>query len=125
MIDLDDLGRVLSWMLFPAGALQSDLDAASPIALVDASFPPTIILHGTADRLFHHRSSIALHQRLLELGVPSDLHLYAGHDHAFDRAPSMAAATVDAVRSFLQRTVTNTADAAAEANLYRFPPNRP
>lgn len=124
-IEVDDLGRLPSWMLFPPDTARDDLLAASPIDLVDASFPPTIVLHGAADRLYPFRSSIALHQRLTELGVSSDLHLYADRDHAFERAPSMTAATADAVRSFLERTVTNKADNDAEARRYPFPPTRP
>lgn len=124
VIDVDDLGRLPSSMLFPPGTDQADLDAASPITLADASFPPTIILHGTGDRLYPFRCSVALHRRLTELGVSSDLHLYADRDHAFERAPSMIAATVEAVRSFLARTVTDVAESDEEARRYPFPPRR-
>ncbi|HEY2193891.1 MAG TPA: alpha/beta hydrolase [Actinomycetospora sp.] len=124
-VAVDDLGRLPSWMLFGPGSAQDDLVAASPLDLVDAWFPPTIILHGAADRLYPFRSSISLHQRLTELGVSTDLHLYADRDHAFERAPSMTAATADAVRSFLQRTVTDKAEIDDEARRYPFPPGRP
>ena len=122
-IELDDLGHVPGWMLLPPGASQADLDSASPIALLDEDFPPTIIFHGTADRTISPRSSIALHERLSELGVPSDLHLYAGRDHEFDMAPSMTAATVAAATSFLERTVVDAAESEAEARRYPFPPS--
>jgi acetyl esterase/lipase len=111
-------------MLFPSQATQADLDAASPLALADAGFPPTILLHGTADRALGSRSSLTLHRRLLDLGVPTDLHLYAGRDHEFDRAPTAGAATTAAVASFLTRFVTEKQASDAEALRYPFPPTR-
>jgi acetyl esterase/lipase len=121
-LDLDELGRVPSWMLFPAGASPADLSAASPIDLLHQDFPPTIVFHATADRLFDVRSSVALHQRLHALGVSAELHLYADRDHGFDRAPSMTRATVAATTSFLERMVTHREDNAAEAREFAFPP---
>jgi dipeptidyl aminopeptidase/acylaminoacyl peptidase len=109
-------------MVFPPETPQADLDAASPITLADADFPPTILLHGTGDKALGTRSSLALYHRLLDLGVPADLHLYAGRDHEFDRAPSMTAATSAAVASFLARHVTDQAESDAEALRYPFPP---
>lgn len=122
-IELDELGRIPSWMLFPAGAGEEELTEASPITRVEAGFPPTILLHGTADSMVDTRSSIALHRRLDELGVPSELHLYAGRDHEFDRAPSMLRITAATVGSFLERTVTHVAEIADEARRYAFPPS--
>jgi acetyl esterase/lipase len=121
-VDGDELGRAPSFMLFPPEATQADLDAASPITLADADFPPTILLHGTADKALGTRSSLALHRRLTDLGVPADLHLYAGRNHEFDRAPTMTAATSAAVASFLARFVTDKAESDAEALRYPFPP---
>ena len=123
--DLDELGRVPSWMLFPPQATQADLDAASPIAVADAAFPPTILLHGTADRVMDTRSSFALHRRLTGLGVPSDLHFYAERDHEFDRAPSLTEVTTAAVGSFLTRFVTGREASEAEARRFPFPPAPP
>lgn len=123
-LELDELGRVPSWMLFPPGTSQDDLAAASPVSLLHQDFPPTIIFHGTADRLFSLRSSIALHQRLTELDVPADLHIYGGRDHEFDMAPSMTDATVAATASFLERVVTHREERDAEARQFGFPPAR-
>jgi acetyl esterase/lipase len=124
-LDLDELGRVPSWMLFPAGASSADLSSASPIDLLHKDFPPTVVLHATADRLFAVRSSVALHQRLTDLDVSAELHLYADRDHGFDRAPSMTRATVAATTSFLERMVTHREDSAAEARQFGFPPVPP
>ena len=122
-IELDELGRIPSWMLFPPGTATVELDAASPFSCADAGFPPTAIFHGTDDTLVSPRSSIALHQRLVTLGVPCDLHVYAGLGHEFDMAPSMTAVTAAATASFLARYVTRHAEAADEARRFPFPPS--
>ncbi len=103
-----------------AAALAADLVAASPIAIADAGFPPTILLHGTADSAIATAASIALHQRLGKLGVPSDLHIYAGRDHEFDLAPSMLEATVAATASFLDRMVVRRPEFDDEAEQFSF-----
>jgi acetyl esterase/lipase len=120
---VDELGRVPGWMLFPPHATQADLDAASPIAQVNPGFPPTALLHGTADSAIPFRASVNLHRRLTELGVPSDLHLYAGRNHEFDMAPSICATAVAAVASFLDRMVTEPDRNDEEIRRYPFPPS--
>jgi dipeptidyl aminopeptidase/acylaminoacyl peptidase len=107
-------------MLFPPGTDDAELFAASPISVADATYPPTILLHATADSVIGSEASIALHRRLSGLGVPSDLHIYAGRGHGFDLAPSMLAATVHATTSFLARMVTNRPELDAEAEQFSF-----
>lgn len=119
-IDLDAQGRIPSWMLFPPGTGDAELTAASPILLADAAFPPTILVHATRDSVIGPEASIALHRHLTNLGVPADLHIYAGRDHGFDLAPSMLAATVRATTSFLERTVTNRPELDEEADQFSF-----
>lgn len=58
----------------------------------------------------------------MDLGVSSELHVYADRDHAFERAPPMTRATVAATTSFLERAVTNREESAAEAREHGFPP---
>jgi acetyl esterase/lipase len=119
-IALDAQGRLPGWMLFPPGADDAELLAASPISIADAAFPPTILLHATADSTIGPEASIALHRRLTELGVASDLHIYADREHGFELAPSMLAATVGATTSFLDRTVTSRPALDAEAEQFSF-----
>ncbi len=119
-IDLDAQGRIPSWMLFPPGTSEAELIAASPISIADVTFPPTILLHATKDSTIGPEASIALHRHLTGLGVPSDLHVYAGRDHGFDLAPSMLAGTVSATTSFLERMVTDRAELDAEAEQFSF-----
>lgn len=119
-LEIDEAGRIPSWMLLPPDPSAADLDAASPLALADATFPPTVLLHGTADAAIPYRASLSLHRRLIELGVPSDLHLYASRDHEFDNAPSMLQATAAAAASFLDRMVTGRERNDAEIRRYGF-----
>jgi len=107
-------------MLFAPGADDAELAAASPIWLADAAFPPTVLFHATNDSVIALAASIAMHQRLTDLGVPADLHIYAGGDHGFDLAPSMLAATVRATTSFLERKVTNRPELDEEADQFSF-----
>lgn len=118
--ELDELGQVPSWMLFPPGTADADLVAASPIAVADAAFPPTILFHGTTDSAIASAASVALHRRLDDLGVASDLHIYAGRDHEFDLAPSMLEATVAATASFLDRMVVRRPELDDEAEHFSF-----
>jgi acetyl esterase/lipase len=122
VLELDDLGRAPSHMLFPPGTPPEQLRAASPIDLLDDRFPATLILHGSADSVINERSSVALHRALLELGVPSDLHIYAGLDHEFDRSPTMMAATSAATALFIRRFVTHPEEALLDSQRFGFPP---
>ena len=47
--------------------------AASPLYHADATTPPTLLLHGTADTTVPFDQSVRFHQRLRELGVRVDL----------------------------------------------------
>ena len=81
------------------------LKAASPVYQVTADFPPTMLVHGTADTQVDYSNSMRIFQALEEAGVPVDLHLYAGQDHIFDREPMFADAVCDAMALFIERYV--------------------
>lgn len=55
--------------------------AASPITLVTPDDPPTLSLHGTADRLVPYRQSVALHETLSAAGVANRLITVEGGGH--------------------------------------------
>lgn len=57
--------------------------AISPIHSVDPSDPPTLILHGDADRGVPLAQSEAMHAALDKAGVENRLKTYAGADHDF------------------------------------------
>lgn len=80
---------------------------ASPIFTVSADFPPTFLLHGTADRMVPHVTSQRMFHRLQEKGVPVELHLYPNHTHEFARLPSMLPTVQSEIALFLRRTMVD------------------
>jgi acetyl esterase/lipase len=69
-----------------AGVIDFDdklLPAVSPIHDVDPRDPPTLILHGDADRGVPLAQSQAMHAALDKAGVENRLKTYAGADHDF------------------------------------------
>jgi acetyl esterase/lipase len=91
---------------------QDDADAISPLALVGPDFPPTMIVHGTADVLIRPINSRRLTDELSRLGVISELVNFAGCNHEFDAAPSYGAAVAAHIDVFLRRVLEDPALAA-------------
>jgi acetyl esterase/lipase len=60
------------------------LDELSPIRLVDASHPPTLLVHGTFDPVIPVRQSELYLQKLRSLNIPSDLVLCPFESHGFE-----------------------------------------
>lgn len=60
--------------------------AASPVARVTPTSPPTLILHGRADTTVDHGQALELAQALRDHGVPHELVLLDGVGHTFDFA---------------------------------------
>jgi alpha-L-fucosidase 2 len=57
------------------------LAEVSPLQRVTAAFPPTLLLHGEADKTVPIAQSLAFQARLHELGVRADLHVLPGAGH--------------------------------------------
>ena len=55
----------------------------SPYHHVDETVPPTIIFHGTEDRLVSFKTAEMFHKRMLEVGNDSTLIPFVGRDHGF------------------------------------------
>jgi acetyl esterase/lipase len=77
--------------------------AASPISYADRTYPPTLLIHGTADATVPHAMTVAMYEALERAGAPVDLHLYAGQDHFFDREPPCSEAVAHAMAFFMAR----------------------
>ncbi|MBL8769779.1 MAG: alpha/beta hydrolase [Phenylobacterium sp.] len=80
-----DLAVLLQGRLRP-GALNVDpslLPAISPIHSVDPGDPPTLLLHGDADRGVPAAQSELMRAALDRAGVQNELRLFAGADHDF------------------------------------------
>ena len=93
--------------LLGEAATEEQARAASPIAHVREGFPPTLLLHGTQDRMVHHSASQRMLDALRSVRAPADLHLFHGHTHGFAALPSVRAAIVHEVAFFLDRTVVD------------------
>jgi acetyl esterase/lipase len=96
---------------------EAQADAISPLALVGADFPPTMIVHGTADVLIRPINSRRLADELSRLGVISELVEFAECNHEFDAAPSYGAAVAAHIDVFLRR-VLHEPTLAAEMRQY-------
>jgi acetyl esterase/lipase len=83
--------------------------AASPLAYVNAQFPPTILFHGTSDTVIAAAGSVRFFDALRAVAVQSELHLVADVVHEFDLTPPLGEVCVAAVNSFLQRQVVDPA----------------
>jgi acetyl esterase/lipase len=79
--------------------------AASPIAHVNGNYPPTLLVHGTADTRVPHAMTMRMYQALEQAGVPVDLQLYAGQDHFFDQEPQFCDIIAAAMALFIARYV--------------------
>ena len=91
--------------IFGSNPADDVVNAASPIFHVKEGYPPALILHGTSDERVPHAMTMRMFRALEEAGVPTDLHLYAGQDHFFDRDPKFSQAVVDAIALFISRYV--------------------
>jgi acetyl esterase/lipase len=96
------------------GAEPTVAAGASPITHVHPAFPPTVLLHGTADAMVPPASSERFHQALVEAGVASELHLYAGQIHEFDAGATYCALTQHEAAVFVERLLFDPARYEAE-----------
>ncbi len=78
---------------------------ASPLHHVSASFPPTMLLHGTADKVVPVSASIVMYEALSKAGVPVEMHLYAEQPHGFAGQPAFIDLCAAEVGHFLDRYV--------------------
>ncbi len=92
--------------LFGADPSADVMRAASPIAYASGAYPPTLLIHGTADETVPHAMTMRMYDALEQANVPVDLHLYAGHDHFFDREPRCGEAVANAMAFFMHRYAT-------------------
>ena len=93
--------------LFGSHPSAETVQAASPLAYVGRSFPPTLLIHGTADETVPHAMTHTMYAALERSGVPVDLQLYAGQDHFFDREPLFSEAIANAITFFMARYVSS------------------
>jgi acetyl esterase/lipase len=55
----------------------------SPLHNLHKGMPPTVVFFGTNDKHVPVKTAVEYQKRMIELGVPCDLHLYGGATHGF------------------------------------------
>ncbi len=88
---------------------------ASPLHYVSPSFPPTMLLHGTADKVVPVTASMVMYDALAKAGVPAEMHLYAEQPHGFAGQPSFIDLCAGEIAHFLKRYVVGASATTAEA----------
>jgi acetyl esterase/lipase len=78
-------------------------ESASPVNLASPAFPPTMLVHGTADDTVPVSASFLMYETLTNHEVPTELHIYAGQPHAFDADPRFGRPIADLMVLFLDR----------------------
>lgn len=100
-----------SWVLLGPNASPEDIRQASPFTYISPAFPPALLLHGTADAHVPHPPTVRFYQRLVALGVKSDLHLYSGQSHGFDLLNGFQQVIQEEAALFFRRMVSSTEEA--------------
>ena len=80
--------------------------AASPMTHVREGAPPVLLVHGDADEEVPISQSLRLHDRLLDVGADSTMHVVPGADHCFEGypdVPGLLKESVDYLGSRLMR----------------------
>ncbi|MYB42286.1 MAG: alpha/beta hydrolase [Chloroflexi bacterium] len=97
----------------PEDPATADWAAMSPLSHVGAGFPPTLLLHGSADAMVVLDQSLRLYEALTGAGVPTDLAVFADQPHGFDLQRAFALQSIEVVRFFLSRYAPLTAEGDA------------
>jgi acetyl esterase/lipase len=98
-------GRMMQAMFGEGEAGDRAAQQFSPLTHAGANFPPTLLIHGTADTTVPVKSSVLMYEALSAAGVPVDLHLLAEQPHAFDAQPQFGRLTAAEMLLFLGRYV--------------------
>lgn len=88
--------------------------AASPVTYAKPGFPPTFLLHGTADKVVPPSASIVMYEALVAAGVPVELHMYAEQPHGFAGTPEFIDLCAAEAAHFLNRYLVAKAAATPE-----------
>lgn len=76
---------------------------ASPTSYIKPGYPPTILVHGSADELVPHESSWRLYHLMEDNKIPAELHLYQGLPHAFDMNKDYYRQITDIITLYFKR----------------------
>jgi acetyl esterase/lipase len=76
---------------------------ASPVSHVTPSFPPTMLIHGDADIVVDVEHTFRMYRALRDVGVKTEMHIFEGQHHAFDRDPAFGRQLAALMKLFLNR----------------------
>lgn len=76
---------------------------AGPVSWVTPAFPPSCLIHGTADELVPVAATELMYEALRAAEVPAELHLYPGQPHGFDAQPDFARQNGNIISFFYDR----------------------
>jgi acetyl esterase/lipase len=96
--------------LFGGEPTQDAAEAASPVTYAHRGFPPTMLIHGSADELVPVSSSLMMYEALSDAGAAVEMHIFAGQAHAFDTDAEFARPIADLSALFLDRVLATPAD---------------
>jgi acetyl esterase/lipase len=96
-------GSLPARVLPGADASEEAAALASPIEHVTPDFPPTILLHGDADKVVPVSASRRFEERVRAVGGKCDLHIYAGLPHGFANHPEIRPAMMSMIGGFFRR----------------------
>lgn len=91
--------------LFGPAASKETVAGASPNTHISPSFPPTMLVHGGKDELVPVNESNVMYRGLVEAGVDTELHVFAGQPHGFDASPALGRQCAEIMALFLERYV--------------------
>lgn len=111
-------GSVQATALLGGAATAEAARVAGPINHVSADFPPTFLLHGTADKVVPVSASIRMYEALTAAGAQVEMKIYNRLPHGFARVPSLLDEVQAEIASFFRRTLV--APEAFEAELSEF-----
>jgi acetyl esterase/lipase len=79
---------------------------ASPQSYASPSFPPTFLIHGSADRVVPPSSSQRMYELLREAGVAVDFHMLGQMPHGFANQPEWQRLLSREITAFLNRAMS-------------------
>lgn len=79
----DVSGSVPGMVLLEDADSEENCRLASPVTHVTPEYPPTLLLHGTADRIVPPSASMRMYEALVAANVPVELHMVAEQPHGY------------------------------------------
>lgn len=93
--------------LAPGAATEELAREASPMEYLSPDYPPTFLLHGTADKVVPVSATLRMSDALRGLRTPIETHVYHGLPHGFGSYPAYVPVLAAEVANFLRRNLAD------------------